>query len=299
MTLLDGWKVAISISDGPDRARLGYPMQEIDRALFSMCTALIRSGAKVVYSGDLRPSGYTFKMFRFLAGAYAGAGTIPFEHVIPEPVLRKMGFDALFDALKEGRSITATTLLIGGNAVPIRRSDRVLLVGERGSVRTEIADDVALSKWVGSFSPSDPASAYTMARVYVSKIVNARVAIGGKMGVVDDLSDHYSGARPGILEEAFYTLYEHKPLILLGAFGGATRDAAIALGLLNDRDRVPRKAQLPSYHVAIKEIEAYRANIPDVLRSRLAQLAADDRADSLSLSVVQAIHDWNALINTR
>ena len=36
--------VALSISDAPDRAKLGFPKREVDRVLFSLCTALIREG---------------------------------------------------------------------------------------------------------------------------------------------------------------------------------------------------------------------------------------------------------------
>ena len=55
MKALAGKIVGLSISDAPDRAKLGFPDREIDCALFSICTVLIRAGARISYAGDLRP----------------------------------------------------------------------------------------------------------------------------------------------------------------------------------------------------------------------------------------------------
>lgn len=44
------------------------------------------------------------------------------------------------------------------------------------------------------------------------------------MGVLSDPADAYEGAMPGIVEQAILTLEAAKPLIVLGAFGGASRD---------------------------------------------------------------------------
>ena len=57
---LTGWKVALSISDAPDRARLGFPEREVERALLAVCTAIIREGGEILYAGDLQPEHFTF-----------------------------------------------------------------------------------------------------------------------------------------------------------------------------------------------------------------------------------------------
>ena len=83
---LEGRMIAISIGDAPDRGRLGYPQREVDRVLLSVCTALVRAGARIVYGGNLDPAGFTFKIFRHLSEAYAvRRSTPPFVHVVPEP----------------------------------------------------------------------------------------------------------------------------------------------------------------------------------------------------------------------
>ena len=74
---LEGRMIAISIGDAPDRGRLGYPQREVDRVLLSVCTALVRAGARIVYGGNLDPAGFTFKIFRHLSEAYAVRRSTP------------------------------------------------------------------------------------------------------------------------------------------------------------------------------------------------------------------------------
>jgi len=45
MSALDGMHVAISISDAPDRERLGFPQSEIDRVLLSICMGLVSTAS--------------------------------------------------------------------------------------------------------------------------------------------------------------------------------------------------------------------------------------------------------------
>jgi len=290
VTALRNWKVALSISDAPDRSRLGYPDQEITRVLFSICTALIRAGAGILYSGDLRPTGYTFKMFRFLVGAYAGQGMVPFEHIVPEPVLRKLSYDTLYEVLSESRGVTTTIFHLGGKTFPVRRSDEGILVGDKRLQRTNITSQRQLSEWLDHYPVADKSSAYLDARQVVTSMSNARIAIGGKMGILDDPNDKYEGARPGIVEESIITLQQRKPLVVLGAFGGASRDIAIALNLLDKKEEVPRKPQETSYHRAIDEVRALSSSIPTNIVGSLRAIAKDDRAEAVALSIVEVLN---------
>jgi hypothetical protein len=110
MSELEGRIVAISIGDAPDRARLGFPQREVDRALLSTCTELVRAGAEIAYAGHLNPDGYTFKIFRHLAGAYAGSRETPFRHFVPEPVARGTRYADLLAVLNEGRGVVTTEI---------------------------------------------------------------------------------------------------------------------------------------------------------------------------------------------
>src|SRR4051812_42636892 len=85
----------------------------------------------------------------------------------------------------------------------------------------------------------------------------------------------HEGAMPGVAEEAIMTLEAGRALVLLGAFGGATRDMAIALGLLPEEARVPRGPQTDSYGPALARVEALRPLLPESLRPRLQAVASE------------------------
>jgi hypothetical protein len=70
---------------------------------------------------------------------------------------------------------------------------------------------------------------------------------------------------PGVIEEAQQTLQADKLILPLSAFGGATRDVSIALGLLPESQRVPRGQQHSSYATALEGIAMFRSH-PKVLQ---------------------------------
>jgi len=287
VTAITGILVAISISDAPDRARLGFPQREIDRALLSLCTALVRAGAEIAYGGNLDPSGYTFKIFRHLSGAYAGSRDTPFHHFLPEPVLRITRYENLLAALREGNGTVRTEIARGAEFVPARPSGGGIRLGD-----DVVVDDASLVAWLNHAPHQDTASAHTAARRMVTARAGARVVLGGKMGVLADPRDAYQGAMPGVAEEAIMTLEEQKPLIALGAFGGAARDIAIALGLLAPDAMVPRLAQHTGYAAAMAGVEALRDRIPDELRDHLIKVADNDQAEQTAFQVVALINEW-------
>lgn len=287
MTALQGRMVAISISDAPDRARLGFPQREVDRALLSLCTALVRAGADIAYGGNLDPDGYTFKIFRHLAGAYAGSRDAPFHHFIPEPVLRRTRYEDFLAVLREATSTVRTEVARGNEFVPVRPGDGGIRVGA-GLVRSE-AD---LVEWMGHVPMTDMAVAHTVARRLVVARADARVVLGGKMGVLADPNDSYQGEMPGVIEEAILTLESGKPLVALGSFGGAARDIAIALGLMPQEASVPRSEQHDGYKPALERVAELRGRIPEQLRDRLAKVADDDRAEQTAFEVSAILTDW-------
>jgi hypothetical protein len=293
MTALQGKRVALSVSDAPDRARLGLPAREVDRALFSICTVLVRSGAKIVYGGNLDPEGLTFSMFRHLAGAYVTTDETPFVHIIAEPVFRKTPFDALVSSLREGASVVETQAHIDGNLVPIRAVDDGLRV-EKGVSSKRLRSEGEFRTWVDAKPILDDAPAFSAAREAMTRTSHARVVLGGKMGLLDDPRDAYQGAMPGIVEEAILALAAGQPCVPLGAFGGAARDVAIALELLGDAKRVPRGEQWPSYDSSLDQVASYRDKIPVHLRPYLALLADDDRSEPMAYEIADLLEKWLA-----
>jgi len=291
-----GLKVAISASDAPDRARLGMPTREVDRALLTICTTLVREGCDIIYAGNLAPDKFTFKIFRHLAGAYAG-GRIeaPFLHVIAEPVARQTSFDALHAALRESGVIARTRISIGGHLVPVRTSGAKLLLGEQGAAREIVDNDARWTAWLDSHPKASAAEAYTSARTAMTEEADARVALGGKMGVLANPNDNYEGVMPGIVEEAVMSLNAGQPLVALGAYGGASRDVTIALGLLPVDRTVPRGDQQPGYADALARVAALAYQVPDAQRPVLEKIADDDRGELTSFLIVEAILGWRGI----
>lgn len=289
-----GGAVGISISNGPDRGKLGFPEREIDRAAYSVCTAIVRDGWDVLYAGNLDPAGFTFKLFRHLAGAYASHRETPFVHLVPEPVFRQARFYQLREVLMEERGVVRTQVSIEGGLVDIRVSGQDILVGSRAGDRDRLRDQGALDEWLARFAVLDAPSAFSAARRHATDATIARVALGGKMGIESIPTDRYEGAMPGIVEEAILTLEARKALIPLGAFGGATRDVAIALDLMDEDRRVPRGPQAAGYGQAIDRVRELASSVPREHRAALRALADDDRTEPLAFQVAALIKDWVA-----
>jgi hypothetical protein len=291
MSPLSGRTIALSISDAPDRLKLGFPPQEIDRALFSLCLALIRNGAFVQYAGNLSQEGFTFKLFRHLAGAYLPrVSDPPFIHLIPEPVLRRATFAVLLEFLKECRAVTSTAVFIAHDMFAVRSSGDEIFF-DKGDHRSKISSDTELLDFLAEPKMSLP-EAYAFARQEASKSADARIALGGKMGILNDPADQYEGAMPGVVQEAIQTLTLGRPFIPLAAFGGATRDIAIKLQLLDASNRVPRGPQHESYRAALKRLGELPTNIPPAIKERLVKLADCDQVEEISSTIIQLLAQW-------
>lgn len=87
--------------------------------------------------------------------------------------------------------------------------------------------------------------------------------------------------------------------VLLGAFGGAARDAAIALDLLDPSKRVPRGEQSPTYGPSLGRVAALRDSIPGALRPALMALADDDRGEPMAYDVADALDRWAEIQDER
>jgi len=274
--------VALSIGSAADMARLGYPQREVDRALFSICGALVRAGARLAYGGNLDPAGYTFKIFRFLAKAYAVRRPVPpFIHFVPASELRQARVEELAKALQEGSGIvemravaadgtTCVVFTLQGQAA-VRPADGGIL---------KLASQGDLEVWAAGLpAGGTDAAVLTAMRELVSKLCPVRIVMGGKTGVLDLAGDRYAGTMPGVAEETLLTLrHGHLPIVL-GAFGGAGRDIAIALDLLAETAHVPRGAQAASYAPALQQIAELRDQLPAKLLPALRSLAEMDQSE--------------------
>jgi hypothetical protein len=282
--------IAVSISDAPDREKLGFPVREVDRAFLTVCMGLVRSDAAVLYAGDLRAEGFTFKAFRHIAGAYASRGAIPFVHLIPEPVLRRTSYATVVSALAERRGMCTTLACVGDSPLPVRAGDGCLRIGT-GAGLIELSEE-GYGGWLANLPQTDPRLGFSEARKASAAIASGRILMGGKMGILDNPADKYEGSMPGIVEEAIVTLEAGGAIVPLGAFGGATRDVAIALGLLEPGEEVPRGAQAEGYRPSLERLSALSDRIPDGLLETLRSLARDDSPESIVAQMGQVLENW-------
>jgi hypothetical protein len=286
--------VAISIGDAVDREMLGFPEREIKRVLFAVCTAFIRNGFTIAYAGDLRPGGYTYDMFDFLSGTYAGQGLSPFLYVVPGSVSDRLTFADAVDLIKRMRSVADILLVRRGQAFEAVLVDDKLLIGPKGPARISVGDEAGWQDFLQRHSYATPAEALTDARKTIASLAVGCVAMGGKMGRPGNASDQYAGAAPGVVEEALLYLEAKKPFIPFGAFGGATRDIAIALGLLPASEKTPRGAENPGYVTAIAAVEAFKFSGGS--QPVLAQAAVQETAEEVAQLALEAIKSSSQIV---
>lgn len=262
---LRGKTIAVSISNAPDRERLGFPKTEVDRVLFSVCMGLIRAGARVLYAGNLEPSGYTFKIFRHLAGAYVTPDPYnkPFLHLIPRMVVKSMPRERFEEMLDESSPIAESQVLGRDGAVP---------------ATYDVLDE-------------DDAENLSRVRRFMAMMSVGRVIMGGKMGIKADSSDAYIGKWPGVVEEAVYALERRQPVIALGAFGGAARDAAIALRLLPADLRVPRAEQPDGYREALERLTELAPEFNGEIEEQLKRLAREENSEAIAKQVPEVLEE--------
>ncbi|MBU1316428.1 MAG: hypothetical protein KJ947_04170 [Alphaproteobacteria bacterium] len=283
--------LAISIGDAADLEKLGFPLREVNRVLFAVCTSFIRAGYLISYAGDLRPEGFTHTLFEFLAGTYAGQGIIPFLYIVPSTVSNDLDFSRALGLARDTRSIATIRLVRGHKTFLMRNAEGTILIGERGAGRLTISDDLQWQAFLAAYPAPGDSQGLTDARRSTSIIADGCVSMGGRTGLLDLPTDQYRGGMPGVAEEALVFLRAKKPYVPLAAFGGATRDIAISLGYLHEHQRTPRGQQVAGYQDVMDEIKLHAAGVEHKLRALLMAVAKEENAEEaaqLSLAIIQA-----------
>lgn len=200
---LRGLRVGISVSESKDLLRLGLVEQHFRLALGEITRCLLIAGGKLAYGGHLQPTGYTALI------------TCELERYCrrDRPLLVCLSYI-------EHRRMTLSDLAqkrkalgLYGEIVCLDASGNVM-APERG--RTEEAQPVE--------SAELRAQALTSFRHYMIDNTHGRVFLGGKRA-------DFTGAMPGLLEEAILAFEKRHPVYLAGGFGGITWDIARVLGV--------------------------------------------------------------------
>lgn len=199
---LRGRKIALSVSESADLARLGLSEEHCRLVVAEVGRALMLAGGTILYGGDLRAGGYTWLLIeeaqRFIGGRTA------LELCLAEPVYKGTDDDTL------------------------ARADRAL--GDVGKLTliSEAGTTVTREQARASANDFDRPQALTAMRRYVSDEAAARLIVGGRLTGLE-------GRVPGVIEEARLSWEIGRPVLAAGGYGGAA--AAIARRLRpNDFD---------------------------------------------------------------
>ncbi|MEP3476414.1 MAG: hypothetical protein ABJN57_09365 [Hyphomicrobiales bacterium] len=274
VTPLAGKTIAISISSAPDMNILGFPSSEVDNVLFRLCTAIIRAGGRILYGGNLDPDGYTFKIFEYIKTAYTKPkDKLPFIHLIAEPVFIHNKYEDLLETLNKTETVSQAFIILDNEV-----TGQLLCMDKEIWIR----DDAGHCERLGqnrfkeikdNFDAKKTAMAFSRMREIAITLSDARIIMGGKMGIIGNTADQYSGKIPGIAEETIYSLQNQQPIVLLGAYGGVSRDIAIELGLMKREVQVPRSKQVDSYHSGMKNVAKCKHLVPIESLEKLGQIA--------------------------
>ncbi|UHJ56977.1 hypothetical protein LT337_09085 [Mycolicibacterium fortuitum] len=192
---LKGRRIALSVSESDDLARLGLYSVHLDLAVAELTRAILFAGGTVVYGGRIN-WGFTnivldeAERYRSDAQRY-GVSAGAFEHYVP---------------YSEHSGIAEADLLRYAGGLSVKARVRFL---DATGVARDVADISAASFARGEV---DSSKALTAMRKVTSDVSDARVVLGGK--VVG-----FAGAFPGVAEEAALTATLGKPLFIAGGFG--------------------------------------------------------------------------------
>jgi hypothetical protein len=191
---LSGKRIALSISDSPDREANGLGKEIQERLWTGLATHLLASSAQLAYGGDLRKGGYTDQL-RDLAQLAADAG-----RALPEKTVHwYVGWPISMQLTRAEQASFPAAFELHAEKIPPE------LDSARVKEPPPANDLVPEHHFAWTLGMRDLRQA--MARDCL-----ARVLVGGQMRAVSPW--------PGLLEE--FQTFVGKPIYLVGAFGGAT-----------------------------------------------------------------------------
>jgi hypothetical protein len=242
-----GWTLAVSISESPDLDALGLFADDDKRLLSTILTALVYRGARIAYGGRIEPrsgTNFTQEIALQLAEAYRQVGpeseSRPCIHYLRDNDARGEGPEGpkklLEHALRLGayseikllrRDRTVATLVPSGKIVEVQVDG--VSVGAKTTPEQLTRVPAIAEIFAGPTGGDELADM----RAAMARETSGRIILGGRVtGVTKGI--------PGIAAEALATLKAGKPLLVVGAVGGASRDVAWKLGLIADSERVQR-----------------------------------------------------------
>jgi SLOG cluster2 len=207
---LTGCLINLSISEGEDSSKRGFPTGQVNRTTLQAVAAFFGQGASVVFGHDWREDGIMEAVYGFARQVQApipltlGEAAVDAQpllwNILPwpdKPYLSEQALEQL-----------SSTLRVQSAGLPKE------LEGVDGEARRMGPTD-GLYQYVR-------ARGLTFLRRRLNGFSHARFCLGGRV------SD-YAGRYPGVTEEAFLAVMDKKPLYLAGFLGGAAKQVVDAI----------------------------------------------------------------------
>jgi hypothetical protein len=219
---LTGKRIAVSVSDSPDLARLGLTDTHVRLALGETTRAVLVAGGGLLYGGHLKADGYT----PFLVEEFQRWQREESQHPHADET----------DAELHGGSTRRTGQLVLCLAWSVHRQTPLSRIEEFDDILHTGGEVVCLSTDGRRIDPktgrgeapapeTDPrvvAESLTGLRRWMRDHSHGRVVVGGRRS-------GYQGAIPGVLEETLLSLETEQPVYIAGGFGGVALDISRAL----------------------------------------------------------------------
>ena len=203
---LRGRRIGLSASDSEDLARLGLLPEHLRQALRELARIVFVSGGTLAYGGNLDRDKFSWLLIEELQ-RYDGADCGRLELWLSWQEHRRRSVEELTQAQDAlGRYGRMFAIGEDGQRLDCPLSDREV------SACPPITDDLQLRRGL------------THLRRHLTDGGYARLLIGGKHRHQQATQNHcgYTGAIPGLIEEALMSLRQRQPVYLAGGFGGIT-----------------------------------------------------------------------------
>ena len=196
----------MSASDSEDLARLGLLPEHLRQALRELARIVFVSGGTLAYGGNLDRDKFSWLLIEELQ-RYDGADCGRLELWLSWQEHRRRSVEELTQAQDAlGRYGRMFAIGEDGQRLDCPLSDREV------SACPPITDDLQLRRGL------------THLRRHLTDGGYARLLVGGKHRHQQATQNHcgYTGAIPGLIEEALMSLRQRQPVYLAGGFGGIT-----------------------------------------------------------------------------
>lgn len=300
--------LALSISDSPDLDVLGLLPGEDKRILTAVLTPLVYYKARLAYGGRIEPASatnFTTEIGFQLAAAYrtsdGAPGERPYIHYLRDNDARREGVEGLFGhALRLG-SFSEVRLLRGTEAcatlLPSGDLIDIYVDGRSAGVARDPDDLMKVDPIARCFDGATGRDELADMREAMASETSARVIMGGRVS-------GGRGGTSGVAAEALTALRVGKPLLVLGGLGGASRDVAHVLGLIDAQEAITRTEDAykdadghPSadrYWAHMDEIAAFRDDYSEAMATRdlltvARRLARSDSTEEIGALVFQMV----------